>query len=81
MFGARFSGAGFRGCCVALVKTESVPAVAERVSSIYAARHPELAKHARTITCESADGAGIVTVPHHGLRDTINDAYPLARVP
>jgi galacturonokinase len=81
VYGARFSGAGFRGCCVALVKAGSAPAVAERVSSIYAARHPELAKHARTIACESADGAGIVAVPHIGLRDAFNDAYPLARVP
>jgi galacturonokinase len=81
VYGARFSGAGFRGCCVALVKAESAPAVAERVSSIYAARHPELARRAMTVTCETADGAGIVAPPHFGLVDTPSDVYPMARVP
>lgn len=33
--GARMTGAGFGGCCVALVKTESVDAVSQKVASSY----------------------------------------------
>jgi galacturonokinase len=81
VYGARFSGAGFRGCCVALVKAASAIGVAERIAPIYAARHPELAEHAMTFACETADGAGIVSVPHHGRLDMFNDSCPLARLP
>ncbi len=58
VYGARFSGAGFRGCCVALVEAASALSVADRVSSIYAARQPELARQAMTVICETANGAG-----------------------
>ena len=81
VYGARFSGAGFRGCCVALVDAASAPAVAERVSSIYAARHPELARHAMSVTCETADGAGVVATPHLGRVEAPGDFYPMARTP
>jgi galacturonokinase len=81
VYGARFSGAGFRGCCVALVKAESAPDVAARISSTYAARHPELARHAMTVTCKTADGAAIESIPSRGRLDMFNDVYPLERVP
>ena len=81
VYGARFSGAGFRGCCVALVEAGAAPEVAGRISTVYAARHPELAGQAMTVTCETADGAGIATVPHLGRSERLNDVSPLARVP
>jgi hypothetical protein len=34
-----------------------------------------------TVTCETADGAGIVAPAHIGRRDTLHDAHPLTRVP
>jgi galacturonokinase len=60
VYGARFSGAGFRGCCVALVDPRSVERIAGRVRGEYARRHPELAGHAAIVTCETADGAAII---------------------
>jgi galacturonokinase len=57
VYGARFSGAGFRGCCVALVAADAAEEAADRVRRVYAAAHPELAVGARTVLCDSDDGA------------------------
>jgi galacturonokinase len=62
VYGARFCGAGFGGCCVALVEPSAVDRAAERVGSIYRRMHPDLAEHAAIVVCDSADGAAIV---HH----------------
>ncbi len=59
--GARFSGAGFRGCCVALVKPEAASATAEQVRRRYAEVRPDLAAAAPPpLICASADGAALV---------------------
>ena len=47
IYGARFSGAGFRGCCVALAEPERAAAAAARVRNSYLQRFPELADNAR----------------------------------
>lgn len=60
VLGARFSGAGFRGCCVALVAPEHVDRVAAEVRGQYARLHPDLADHAEIVVCDSADGAAVV---------------------
>jgi galacturonokinase len=60
VYGARFSGAGFRGCCVALVRPELAEQVAERVHAAYVAKHPELADHATVVVCDSGDAAGLI---------------------
>ena len=47
--GARFSGAGFRGCCVALVEPEAAdrsPIASPRPTP---RRHPDLAEHASIV--------------------------------
>ncbi len=60
VYGARFSGAGFRGCCVALVRPEFAEQAAQRMRENYRQRHPELAADSSTILCDSADGARLV---------------------
>jgi len=60
VFGGRFSGAGFRGCCVALADREKAADAAGEVRRAYARRHPELAGDAPVLICETADGARIV---------------------
>ena len=60
MLGARFSGAGFRGCCVALVRPEMAARVESEVGRRYAQAHPELARDAAIELCGTADGASIV---------------------
>ena len=60
VYGARFSGAGFRGCCVALVDEAAASQAAASVRRAYHQRHPELAGRAITVVCHSDDGARIL---------------------
>jgi galacturonokinase len=56
VYGARFSGAGFRGCCVALVDPAAAADTVERVTTDYSRRHPDLAAAAPALLCQSDDG-------------------------
>src|SRR5271169_3542916 len=38
VYGCRMTGGGFGGCCVALVKTEAVAAITEKIAADYKAR-------------------------------------------
>ena len=58
--GARFSGAGFRGCCIALVRPEVAQQAAATAHAAYARRHSDLSGNARTFLCNSDDGARIL---------------------
>ncbi|CAI5476094.1 unnamed protein product [Closterium sp. Yama58-4] len=64
VLGARFSGAGFRGCCVALVEREKVADVARHVAEEYSRSQPELAaacqKDGMVVVCDISDGAWVV---------------------
>jgi galacturonokinase len=60
VYGARFSGAGFRGCCVALVEPDAVADVTRRVATEYARLHPGLAPSASVVVCDTDDGASIL---------------------
>lgn len=60
VYGARFSGAGFRGCCVALVESETAEEIAATIDRQYKERIPELASRAGVLLCQSDDGARIV---------------------
>ena len=60
VYGARFSGAGFRGCCLALVDPSCATAAAERVLQAYKQQHPELAPHAWTMLCQPGNGARLI---------------------
>ena len=57
--GARFSGAGFRGCCVAIVDPDVGEDAARHVREAYGDRYPDLAADAPVLTCRSSDGARI----------------------
>lgn len=58
VFGARFSGAGFRGCCVALAGVSGAQLAAEAIRAKYAAAHPDLAHRAHVIVTRTGSGAG-----------------------
>ena len=60
VYGARFSGAGFRGCCLALVRPDAAQSAAERVQQEYCRLHPDLAPGAWTMLCRTGDGARMV---------------------
>ena len=57
VYGARFSGAGFRGCCLALVDPERAEQIASHVHQTYIQQQPQLATHAWTMLCQDGDGA------------------------
>jgi galacturonokinase len=57
VYGARFSGAGFRGCCVGLVDRMASAQAADVIRGEYGERHPELAPDASVAICHSGDEA------------------------
>ncbi len=57
VLGARFSGAGFRGNCIALVKPGTAESVAVAVGEGYARRHPAEARRYAACICQTDDGA------------------------
>jgi galactokinase len=60
VLGARFSGAGFRGCCVALAEPGAAADGLREIQRDYAARQPGLAPRARFFLCQTSDGARIL---------------------
>ncbi|KAM0014220.1 putative galacturonokinase [Helianthus debilis subsp. tardiflorus] len=64
VYGARFSGAGFRGCCVAFVNSDYADKAASFVKNEYFKVQPELASHlnqdAAVVICDSGDCARII---------------------
>lgn len=67
MLGARFSGAGFRGCCIALVDSDKASEAASFVKNEYNKLEPELVgnitQEAAVLICESGDGARVIASP------------------
>lgn len=61
VYGARFCGPGFRGCCVALIEHDAMEDLVARAASRYARLHPQLARRSWVLECELADGAGMVS--------------------
>ncbi|TKY60782.1 Galacturonokinase protein [Spatholobus suberectus] len=64
VLGARFSGAGFRGCCVAFVEAHLAAEAASFVRREYLKVQPELAsqisKDTAVLICESGDSARVL---------------------
>ncbi|KAJ1438025.1 Ribosomal protein S5 domain 2-type fold, subgroup [Sesbania bispinosa] len=64
VLGARFSGAGFRGCCIAIVEAHLAAEAASFVGREYLKVQPELAsqisKDTAVLICESGDCARVI---------------------
>ena len=58
IYGGRFSGAGFKGCCMALVDPEKVDTIREQVERKYLDAFPEMKGKYSFHLCKSADGTG-----------------------
>ena len=56
IYGGRFSGAGFKGCCMALIDPAYEESIVEKVTLEYLAAFPELDGKYSAHICESADG-------------------------
>ena len=58
IYGGRFSGAGFKGCCMALIDPEKAEEIVDRVGRLYLAEYPGLDGKYSAHLCDSADGIG-----------------------
>lgn len=56
IYGGRFSGAGFKGCCMALVDPHKAESVLAKVEEKYLAVYPALRGKYLGALCDSADG-------------------------
>ena len=56
IYGGRFSGAGFKGCCMALVDPDAEQYIAQKVEREYLAAFPHLEGKFSAHFCNSADG-------------------------
>ena len=56
IYGGRFSGAGFKGCCMALIDPAFEQSIAENITASYLKAFPALADKFSVHICQSADG-------------------------
>ena len=56
IYGGRFSGAGFKGCCMALVDPDKADRILAAVGERYLKEYPALEGKYMSALCESADG-------------------------
>jgi len=59
VYGGRFSGAGFKGCCMALVEPDKTEEIKAAVTREYLRAFPELSKTFSIFYCDSADGVTV----------------------
>lgn len=63
VYGARFCGGGFQGCCLALIDPAKRDAIAEALHERYITRHPELAADYSIHFCHSSDSVSVEVLP------------------
>ena len=56
IYGGRFSGAGFKGCCMALIDPTFAESIEQKVTEQYLRQFPDLKGKYRFVLCQSADG-------------------------
>ena len=56
VYGGRFSGAGFKGCCMALIDPERAEEIQRKIGERYLAAYPGLEGRYGFYLCDSADG-------------------------
>ncbi len=56
IYGGRFSGAGFKGCCMALINPDFEESIVEKVKKEYLSAFPHLKEKYSAHICESANG-------------------------
>ena len=59
IYGGRFSGAGFKGCCMALIEPDKAEKIAEEVERKYLTAYPEMRGKYSFHLCDSTDGVRI----------------------
>ena len=59
IYGGRFSGAGFKGCCMALIDPSYAESIEEKVGREYLKLFPKMEGRYSFHLCESADGVAL----------------------
>ena len=59
IYGGRFSGAGFKGCCMALIDPDYADEIEAKVTAEYLKAYPELEGKYSFHLCKSADGVAL----------------------
>lgn len=59
IYGGRFSGAGFKGCCMAIVNPDYLESIEKHVTEEYLKAFPELTGKFSVHFCDSTDGVSI----------------------
>jgi len=62
VYGTRFSGAGFKGCCMAIINPEYVEEIKEKVEKEYLSAFPNLKGKYSAHICTTADGVKLWNV-------------------
>lgn len=60
IYGGRFSGAGFKGCCMALIDPAYEEVISRQVTEQYLASYPEMTGKYGVFICNSADGVCLI---------------------
>ncbi len=60
VYGARFSGAGFRGSCIGITDPDHREEIVERIKDLYPKQHPDVSELYSVHFCQPDDGARIV---------------------
>lgn len=60
VYGARFSGAGFRGSCIGLIDPAYEGTIIEAIRKEYPKRHPDIENSYEVFICESDEGARLL---------------------
>ena len=59
IYGGRFSGAGFKGCCMALINPAFEESIRKNVTAEYLKAFPKMEGKYEVFVCESADGVDL----------------------
>ena len=60
IYGGRFSGAGFKGACIALVDPAETERIRAEITDKYLAKFPQYGKTFEVFFCTSEDGARFI---------------------
>ena len=62
VYGTRFCGGGFQGCCLALIDPRKRDSIAEALHAEYSQRHPELIQDYSLHFCNSTDSVTLEVI-------------------
>lgn len=69
VYGARFSGAGYRGCCIGLVNPEHKNEIKEKIETKYTNAHPQYKDKYKIKFAKMDNGARYVKLPKERNED------------